>query len=90
MYQQLGQLKIIDRLPRDLDELECIVNRAMDCRSAFMVYMAMHLTHEATPVGTIGFRAISYPVDVSRKNHEDIVFWGSKDYRFGKISGHSD
>ena len=54
MCQQLEQLAIIDSLPEDLGQLECIVNRAMDVRSAFMIYLATHISHETTPLGNLG------------------------------------
>lgn len=57
MCQQLGQLQIVCRLPREIEGLQSIINRAMDVRSAFMVYLAMHIHHEATPGGTLGSHA---------------------------------
>ena len=56
MCQQLEQLTIIDRLPEDLEQLESLVNRAMDVRTAFMVYLATHMGHDTTPLGNIGWR----------------------------------
>jgi len=73
MCQQLGQLRIVDRLPKDLDELEFIVNRAMDVRSAFMVYLGTHIRHQGTSAGTIGSRPALHFVDLSRKSCQDFL-----------------
>ena len=52
MCQQLEQLEILDNLPSDLEQREAVVNRAMDIRSAFMLYLATHIYHESFPLGT--------------------------------------
>jgi hypothetical protein len=54
MYQQLEQLEILDVLPTDLQQREILINRAMDVRSASMLYLATILRHEATPLGSVG------------------------------------
>jgi hypothetical protein len=53
MVQQLEQLKIVERIPDDV-EGAMMVNRALDIRSACMVYLALNIRHEATPLGTVG------------------------------------
>jgi hypothetical protein len=54
MCQQLEQLKIIDNLPTDVDERELVVNRGLDIRSACMIYLGIHIRHDATPFGNVG------------------------------------
>jgi hypothetical protein len=55
MYQRLEQLDILDSLPDDLgDSLESVINRALDVRSASMLYLAVNIRHEVTPLGSIG------------------------------------
>jgi hypothetical protein len=54
MCQQLEQLDILDSLPDDFAQRESLVNRAMDIRSAFMLYLAAHIQHAVSPFGRIG------------------------------------
>jgi hypothetical protein len=54
MYQQLEQLDIVRILPGDLEEYRVVINRAMDIRSACMVYVACHILHEQTNFGLVG------------------------------------
>lgn len=54
MSQQLEQLKIIDRLPTDIHEHESVVSRGLDIRSACMIYLGIHIRHDATPLGYMG------------------------------------
>jgi hypothetical protein len=55
MYQQLEQLDILDSLPDDLgDSLESVINRALDVRSASMLYLAVNIRHDVTPLGGLG------------------------------------
>jgi hypothetical protein len=54
MSQQLEQLKIIDILPTDINERESVVNRGLDIRSACMIYLGIHIRHDATPFGNVG------------------------------------
>ena len=50
MYQQLAQFKIIDSVPRDIEERDMLVNRSLDVRSACMRYLAVNIRHEAIPL----------------------------------------
>jgi len=58
MSQQLEQLAILDILPEDLEQREFVVNRALDVRSASMLFLASSIRHESTPFGIPGI--ISY------------------------------
>jgi hypothetical protein len=53
MVQQLDRLSIVDSIPEDIDSA-MVVNRALDVRSACLVYLALNIRHEATPLGTVG------------------------------------
>ena len=54
LCQQLGQLDIANDLPDNFDQREVVINRAMDVRSACMLYLALHIRHDATSFGTMG------------------------------------
>ena len=54
MYQQLEQLEILDTLPEELEQRESVVNRAIDVRSAAMIYLAVNIRHQTTALGDIG------------------------------------
>jgi hypothetical protein len=54
MAQQLEHLKVVQYLPEDVEQRESVINRAMDVRSACMVYLTINICHDATPGGTIG------------------------------------
>jgi hypothetical protein len=54
MSQQLEQLEILDILPDDLEQREIVINRALDVRSASMLFLAVNIRHDATYFGTIG------------------------------------
>jgi hypothetical protein len=47
-------LKVIETLPKDLQQLESVFDRALDVRSASMIYLAVHILHESTRFGTMG------------------------------------
>src|SRR5271155_303377 len=53
MVQQLNRLSIVESMPKDVDSA-MVINRALDVRSACMVYLALNIRHEATPLGTVG------------------------------------
>jgi hypothetical protein len=57
--QQLEQLDILELIQgdADLDNYESLFNRAMDVRSASMIYLAVHIHHDATPLGSIGVQS---------------------------------
>ena len=45
---------MVNVLPEDLEEREFIANRALDVRSASLMYLAFMIRHNATPLGTSG------------------------------------
>jgi hypothetical protein len=55
LCQQLEQLDIVRILPGDLNEYRSVINRAVDIRSAGMVYIACHIQHDQTNFGLIGY-----------------------------------
>ena len=61
MCQQLEQLAILDILPDDLEQRDFVINRALDVRSATMLFLAMNIRHDSTFLGIPGillFRAL--------------------------------
>ena len=54
MSQQLEQLAILDVLPEDLEQRDFVINRAMDVRSACMLYLAICIRHDSTSFGIPG------------------------------------
>jgi hypothetical protein len=52
--QQLEQLAILDVLPNDLEQRDVIINRALDVRSAAMLFLAIAIRYEATSFGIPG------------------------------------
>jgi hypothetical protein len=54
MYQRLEQLEILDLLPQDLEQRESVINCAIDVCSASMIYLAVNIRHQATPLGDMG------------------------------------
>lgn len=45
---------MVNVLPYDLEQREFVVNRALDVRSASMIYLAVSIRHQGTPLGTPG------------------------------------
>ena len=54
MCQQLEQLAILDVIPDDLEQREFVIGRALDVRSAAMLYLALNIKHDATFWGIPG------------------------------------
>jgi hypothetical protein len=54
LSQQFEHLEMVNVLPEDLEHREFVVNRALDDRSASMMYLAVMIRHDATPLGTPG------------------------------------
>ena len=54
--QQFGHLKIVKAVPADLEQHVQIrlTNRAMDVRSACILYLAAQIKHDKVWLGTIG------------------------------------
>jgi len=58
MCQQLEQLAILDILPDDLAQREFVINRALDVRSATMLFLALNIRHDSTFLGIPGIPLI--------------------------------
>jgi hypothetical protein len=54
LFQLFSHLKIVKVLPEDLEQRDFVVNRALDVRSASMIYLAVMIRHDSTPFGTPG------------------------------------
>ena len=54
LSQQFAHLEMVNVLPDDLEQREFVANRALDVRSASMMYLAFMIRHNATPLGTPG------------------------------------
>jgi hypothetical protein len=54
MCQQLEQLNLVESLPDEVEQVEIVINRALDVRSASMLYLAMNISYDMTPLGGIG------------------------------------
>ena len=52
--QQLQHLAILNSLPEDLEQREFVINRALDVRSACMLYLAANIRHQSTVLGIPG------------------------------------
>jgi len=63
--QQLEELEVVSVLPDDIDQRDYILNRALDVRSASMLYLAVHLRHRSTPLGTLGSSNFSFNAYIS-------------------------
>jgi hypothetical protein len=50
----MEQLEVASNLPVDLEQRETIINRAIDVRSASMLYLAVQIRRDAIPLGTVG------------------------------------
>ena len=51
---QVGQLEVVDVIPPDLEQLDVVINRAIDVRSAAMRYLAYQIQHDTNRLGTAG------------------------------------
>jgi hypothetical protein len=60
MYQQLEQLEILNILPEELEQRVSVINRAIDVRSAAMIYLAVNIHHQTTALGDMGIRLYVY------------------------------
>jgi hypothetical protein len=58
--QQFAQLETVNFLPDDLEQREFVINRAMDVRSASMIYLALSIHHDETSLGTAGTEFLLY------------------------------
>lgn len=73
MWQILGRLEVIKDLPDDLEH-RSLTNRAIDVRSAVMLYLAVQITHDDNPLGTVGVKPHMYESD-SRLCFLRVIFW---------------
>ena len=54
LSHQFAHLEMMKVLPGELEQREFVVNRALDVRSAAMMYLAVSIRHDTTPLGTPG------------------------------------
>jgi hypothetical protein len=54
MYNQLTRLDTITTLLNIEVPSDALINRAMDVRSSLMVFLAVHIRHEAVRFGLLG------------------------------------
>jgi hypothetical protein len=54
MCQQMEQLAVVETLPDDIEQCDTVINRALDVRSACMLFLALHIRHDSTPFGGVG------------------------------------
>jgi hypothetical protein len=52
--QQLEELEVVSVLPEDIEQRDYVLNRALDVRTASMMYLAVLLNHGSTVFGTPG------------------------------------
>ena len=55
----MEQLAVLNALPDDLDNADFVLNRALDVRSAAMLYLALVIRNEATSFGIPGMNLCS-------------------------------
>jgi len=80
MCQQLQQLDILDALPDNIEHRDLLLNRAMDVRSAFMLYLAAHIQHGASSLGRLGMSENIYRCSDCRCCRENIFCRRPKSY----------
>ena len=66
LCQQFAHLKMMNVLPDDLEQREFVANRALDVRSASMMYLAFMIRHNATPLGTPGTALLIQYIPLTR------------------------
>jgi len=64
LCQQFAHLEMVNVLPDDLEQREFVANRALDVRSASMMYLAFMILHNATPLGTPG--TVQYYIQLNK------------------------
>ena len=80
MCQQLEQLAILDILPDDLEQREFVINRALDVRSAAMLFLATNIRHDSTFLGIPGILSFIALVTKNRQSRQGLLLWRRKDY----------
>jgi len=63
IFQLMEQLAVLDVLPHDLEQSEFVCNRALDVRSASMVYLAVSIRHHSIRGGLPGKLQSKFPVN---------------------------
>jgi len=63
---QLGEIGIANDIPQQMKERWLVINRAVDIRSASILYLARHIDHDATWLGIVGR---TRPFCMARFNH---------------------
>ena len=81
LSQQFAHLEMMNVLPDDLEQRDLVVNRALDVRSAAMMYLAVRIRHDATTLGTPGANPMYIRLNEVRQNCEDSFPWRCKDHR---------
>jgi hypothetical protein len=82
--QQFGHLKIVKSVPSDIrqDDRIRLANRAMDVRSACILYLAAQLKHDKAWLGIIGNILLTDFVHKCYREGDQNIFCGRwKDYR---------
>jgi hypothetical protein len=69
LSQQFAHLELMNVLPDDLEQREFVANRALDVRSASMMYLAVMIRHDATPLGTPGITPKYIRLNEDRQNN---------------------
>ena len=72
MWQILGQLEVIENLPDDVENTS-LTNRAIDVRSAMMLYLAVEIEHGDNPLGIVGVKPPIYE-DNCRSSFRCVIF----------------
>ena len=70
LCQQLGELDVTNILPDEVERHDVVINRAIDVRIACMRYLASHISHDATRLGTIG-NILAGVVNWSRESDQE-------------------
>ena len=73
--QQLEQLTIVRELSNDLARREFVINRALDVRSAIMLFLALNINHDSTFLAIPGTERESMPYNDIRKNRKSFLYW---------------
>lgn len=54
LSQQFALLEMVNGLPEDVEQCDFVINRALDVRSASMMYLAIMIRHDSTKFGISG------------------------------------
>jgi hypothetical protein len=70
--QQLEELEVVSVLPEDIEQRDYVLNRALDVRSASMMYLAVLFHHGSTVFGTPGISTVQSN-SYGRESLQDIL-----------------